>query len=395
MSPAGNRRSTRVLLSDGEARAALAATRALGARGFEVHVASQNGRSLAGASRFAASECAVGDPSLEPERWARAVCERADGLEIELVLPLTEASLGSVYLAGLQKDPRFVCPAADAYESCVDKHGLLQRAAELRVDVPRSQLVENVAARAEPPAGFSYPVVLKPRRSRFLVEGRWQTAEVRIADDAEGWRRWRDDPGLRGGCLVQEFVPGHGEAVFLLCEQGEPRVHFAHRRLREKPPGGGQSVLRESIEPDPRLLDWSERLLRDLRWHGVAMVEFRRAPDGRAVLMEINPRLWGSLQLALDAGIDFPGLMLDLHRGQPLPRSSPRLGVRTRWLLGDLDHLLICLRRPALRRQLGLGVFGLLLSFARSFVDGTRTEIWRWNDRRPFWREVREWIRNG
>ena len=50
----------------------------------------------------------------------------------------------------------------------------------------------------------------------------------------------------------------------------------------------------------------SEQLLGDLAFHGVAMVEFRRTPDGRAALMEVNPRLWGSLQLAIDAStIDF------------------------------------------------------------------------------------------
>jgi len=78
-----------------------------------------------------------------------------------------------------------------------------------------------------------------------------------------------------------------------------------------------------------------------------------------------------------------------------LRQLEAHLGVRTRWLLGDIDHLLKCLRRPAERRQIGSGVMGLLLSFALSFVDGTRTEIWRRDDRRPFLRELWEWIRNG
>jgi len=123
------------------------------------------------------------------------------------------------------------------------------------------------------------------------------------------------------------------------------------------------------------------------------MVEFRRRPNGEAVLMEVNPRLWGSLQLAIDAGVDFPSLLVALHRGETLPQVTPSIGVRSRWLLGDLDHLLISLRRPEVRRLTGRSVPGLLADFLRSFVDGSRPEVLRWDDWRPFLRELRDWLR--
>src|SRR5262249_60009739 len=104
--------------------------------------------------------------------------------------------------------------------------------------------------------------------------------------------------------------------------------------------------------------------------------------------MELNPRLWGSLQLAVDAGVDFPSLLVALHRGEPISMPVPRLGVRTRWLLGDLDHLFVSLRRRSVRRQIGTSVPRLLGDFARSFADGTRLEVLRRDDWRPFLREV-------
>ena len=94
---------------------------------------------------------------------------------------------------------------------------------------------------------------------------------------------------MSGGLLLQEFIPGHGEGIFLLAHRGRSLIRFAHRRLREKPPTGGVSVVSESIAIDPELLAQSERLLEELNWTGVAMIEFRRAPNGRATLMEINP----------------------------------------------------------------------------------------------------------
>jgi predicted ATP-grasp superfamily ATP-dependent carboligase len=383
----------RILVGDGETRAALAVTRSLAAHGCEVHVASRQGRSLAGASRYAASEQVVGDPGADPQTWGEAVAAAADRVGAQLFFPITEASLGSVYQLGLERKRPVLCPDREAYQICVDKHTLLARAADIGIDVPRGCLITDPATLERLPQDFKYPVVLKPRRTRFLVDGRWQSGEVRIVHEESELLRLRKAPDMRGGILLQEFVPGHGEAIFLLMRDGEPLVRFAHRRLREKPPTGGQSVLRESISPDSGLLDWSEKLLGSLRWSGAAMVEYRRGPDGRAVLMEVNPRLWGSLQLAIDAGVDFPSLLLDLHLGRPLEPVSSRPGVRTRWLLGDVDHLLICLRRPAMRRQIGRSVPELLLNFLRSFVDGTRDEILRRDDWRPFLHELRAWWR--
>jgi predicted ATP-grasp superfamily ATP-dependent carboligase len=109
--------------------------------------------------------------------------------------------------------------------------------------------------------------------------------------------------------------------------------------------------------------------------------------------MEVNPRMWGSLQLAIDAGVDFPSLLRRAASRWPIPPVSARLGTRTRWLLGDVDHLLICLRRREVRAQLGIGTFALLRDFAASFFDGTQLEVLRRDDWRPFLRELRVWLR--
>lgn len=381
-----------VIVTDGETRAALATVRSLGAAGHAVHVVSAEKRSLAGASRHARAEHRLPDPAVSPGAWAEALEELADRVAAELILPVAEVSLGALYAHGIQDRRAVACPSREAYEIAVDKHALLTRAAELGLPVPRGELVPNPGALSELPAGFAYPVVLKARRSRFRVGDHWEAGGVRIVHGPEDLAAAREDPGLRAGALLQEFVPGGGEAVFLIASEGRTRAAFAHRRLREKPPSGGVSVLCESIAPDPELLAGSERLLGDLAWTGVAMVEFRRAPDGSAALMEVNPRLWGSLQLAVDAGVDFPSLMLALYRGQAVDVATPRLGVRSRWLLGDLDHLLSCLRRPAMRAATGRGAARVLGDFLRSFGDGSRLEVCRLRDGRPFLRELRGWV---
>jgi predicted ATP-grasp superfamily ATP-dependent carboligase len=380
-----------IIVTDGETRAALAAVRSLGASGYTVHVTASEKRSMAGASRHAAGEHSIGDATRSPSVWARNLEDVAEEVRADLILPITEVSIGTAYEAGICERREVVCPPRAAYEEAVDKHSLMGRAAAAGLTVPRGVLVSDPATLDELPPELEYPVVLKARRSRFLVEGRWVAGDAQIVRDPDELAAAVREPGLSAGALLQEFVPGHGEAIFILAQEGKTLAAFAHRRIREKPPTGGVSVMRESIVPDPELLTGSERLLEALDWTGVAMVEFRRPADGPAVLLEINPRLWGSLQLAIDAGVDFPSLLIALHRGETVVPPSPRIGVRCRWLLGDLDHLLISLRRRQAREATGRRARQVVGDFVRGFFDGSRTEVCRRDDLRPFGRELLDW----
>jgi predicted ATP-grasp superfamily ATP-dependent carboligase len=173
---------------------------------------------------------------------------------------------------------------------------------------------------------------------------------------------------------------------------------FAHRRLREKPPSGGVSVYRESIALDEQLVGPGLRLLDALGWNGVAMIECKREQaTGRQVVMEVNPRFWGSLQLAIDAGIDFPSLLVRCAAGEAVPTCDRyRIGTRSRWFWGDVDHLCLRLTRSRAELQLENGA-GSRLRAVRDFVRVSpgrdRSEVWRWRDPLPFLVETLQWLR--
>jgi predicted ATP-grasp superfamily ATP-dependent carboligase len=382
-----------VLVLDGETRAALAATRSLARAGEDVSVASATGSSVAGASRFAHRDISLGDASRDPASWAAKLQLVLRGGGFDSVIPVAEASLGNVYRFEIDVDPRVISPPRASYERAVDKLTLLRTAEGLGIPIPRTTLVRPDAACSPPDPGLRFPLVLKPRRSRFWRDGAWRSGTATIVRDLASWRAALARADFSGGALQQDYIPGHGEAIFVLARAGEVLVEFAHRRLREHPPTGGQSVLRESVAPDPLLAEMSRRLIGSLAWTGVAMVEFRRAVDGTPYLMEVNPRLWGSVQLAIEAGVDFPRLLLALHRGETIPRVKPRIGVRSRWLLGDVDHLLVSLRSARVRQQTGASVASLISDFVRSFVDDSREEVLKRDDWRPFLRELALWLR--
>jgi len=112
------------------------------------------------------------------------------------------------------------------------------------------------------------------------------------------------------------------------------------RRVREWPPSGGTSAAAESVLDAPELERAGEALLDALNWHGVAMVEGKRTPEGQFVLMEINAKFWGSHDLALAAGVNFPGDMVALLEGRTIAQPQPPYrAVRCSWPLGgDLWH---------------------------------------------------------
>lgn len=391
--------SRRVLVTDGGERAALATVRSLAAAGHVVAVCSPRGRSLAGASRGCVAEHRVPDPLAAPDAYAAAVRALCVSNGIEALIPISEASALAL-LPDESRPPGVVIPfpPAHVFRAVCDKRGVLQAAADAGIAIPRQRVVERPEDRMTVGvADVAFPAVLKPARS--VVErpdGRRKTHVVHVADWVQLQARLADLPRAAYPVLVQERVRGPGTGIFLLMWDGRVRALFAHRRLREKPPSGGVSVCRESVAPDPDLVARAQALLRRLGWQGVAMVELKtEAATGVPYLMEVNGRFWGSLQLAVDAGVDFPALLLDAAFGAPAaPTPAWRPGIRSRWEWGEVDHLLARLRRTP--RELDLpddapGRGRAVLDFL-AVRRGDRREVFRWQDPAPALRETLDWL---
>ena len=158
------------------------------------------------------------------------------------------------------------------------------------------------------------------------------------------------------------------------------------------------SVLCESEPVADALRDHAIRMLGPLGWHGVAMLEYKQdLRTGECFLIEVNGRFWGSLQLAVDAGMDFPALACELALGhRPQVLQPYKLGVRSRWLLGDLDHLLLRLFTTDRSSELPASVpsrLRTLLDFITCANHGSRDGIGDDADFGPFVHELREYAR--
>ena len=390
-------RPLHVLVTDGEQRSTLAIVRSLGKAGHRVEVVSGSGRSLAGASRYCRSDHAVPDPLAEPDAFGEAVLARVGERSIEAIIPATEASLRVLLPMREQlEDVLFPFPDAATFARVSDKENILATARDLGIAVP-----EQVALQERDPkaiGSLDFPLVLKPWVSVVRDAGRARKlGVVHIGDRNELRAALHRLPDAAFPVLAQRRIVGPGVGIFLLRWNGRTVARFAHRRIREKPPSGGVSVYRESVEVPEEWFQQAERLLETAGWCGVAMVEFKvDAASGRPYLMEINGRFWGSLQLAVDAGVDFPRLLLEAATGEPaVEPPTYRPGIRLRWEWGDIDHLLARLRRSDETLHLPPGSPSRIKTIARVLLPwrpGDRWEVFRPGDPKPFLRETGLWF---
>jgi predicted ATP-grasp superfamily ATP-dependent carboligase len=287
-------------------------------------------------------------PSAEQDagRFVAAVAAEARREPGTLVLPMTECttlplSVGRAALAAV--DARLLLPSHETIVRAFDKEQTTRLAKALGLVVPETIIVASDRAAREACGTVRYPVVLKPRSSH-QSDGRAvrATGAPRYARDKRQFMdAWADLASRSPSILVQEFVDGVGVGYFALLGDGRLRAEFAHRRLRDVRPTGSGSSLRVSASIDPRLRDQALAVLSALRWTGVAMVEFRVRHDGTPVFLEVNGRFWNSLALAVHAGADFPALVARLvAEGEVDGPPSYREGVRCRWILGDVRHLI-------------------------------------------------------
>jgi predicted ATP-grasp superfamily ATP-dependent carboligase len=351
-------------------------------------------RPLAGASRYAAAVEVVPDPLTEPAAFVDAAAGIVQRWAIRVVMPVAEQSHLAILPARDRFAPAIVTAgSAESFRELSSKDAVLRAADRLSIPVPRQLEIATRDAIPNEIDPALFPGVLKPAHS--VQAG--ALFRVMYAEDVSAARRTLDAlPASAFPLLVQQRIVGQGTGIFVLVWNGRLVAAFAHRRLREQPPSGGASVYCESIPMDEDLLARSLALLNAFQWQGVAMVEYKRErTTGVPYIMEVNARFWGSLQLAIDAGVDFPVLLARAALGEP-DRVPPayRAGARLRSWWADVDHLLVRMRHSAGRLALPVDApsrWRVVAEFLR-WGRRDRMETFRADDAGPFLVDTQQWI---
>ena len=234
--------------------------------------------------------------------------------------------------ARLQQHFRFVVPASALVEDLVDKSRFQILAERLHLPVPPGRLLD---ARKDPaPLDLDFPLALKPTVRR---EDRWSAiaggAKALRVESAEGLRElWPRLAEAGVVVLVQQLIAGPETQVesyhVYVDERGDTVAEFTGRKVRTWPQEYGFSTALVTTETsDVRAL--GRDVTARLELHGVAKLDFKRDPQGRLFLLEVNPRfnLWH--HLGARAGVNIPALVYADLVGEPRRPAGPaRAGVR-------------------------------------------------------------------
>lgn len=391
-----------VLVTDGRQRSTLAVVRSLGRAGINVTVGEDNFPSLASSSRYCHNRFQYRSALGSPKDFITDLIGELNRKSYDMILPMTDitAYLMMEHFDKITGYTSLAMPAKDDYLAAIDKGRLIQQCQKLGIPVPETYFIDSIDEISKYKSNFSYPVVIKPRQSKYFIDNEWVETAVRYANNFSEllsiMKKWNSSLPYP---MIQERILGPGAGAFLLFCHGQPRAIFFHRRIREKPPSGGVSVLRESMPDNGLMKDYSCRLLKALNWHGVAMVEFKYDNrDNLPKVMEINARLWGSLQLGIDSGVDFPSMLYRMViDGDVLPIEQYKIGIKTRWLWGDFDSVLCRLTKSDKQQNLTANAPGRIrttFDFLKFYQRNTKYEILKLSDIGPFLYETKEWFRN-
>jgi predicted ATP-grasp superfamily ATP-dependent carboligase len=326
-----------IMVTDAGIGSAIAIIRSLGRKGWRVIAADYDPHSPGFHSRYAQDQLLYPPPETSPRECIETLLHAAREKRVDLIIPATDAIILPLSDGRAQFDGvcKLALPDAAALDVVTNKLKTLQLAERLGVPAPLTCPVYTMGDALEHGRRLGWPVVLKPQVSRLYREQKEiQSFKVSYANNlhqlVEQMRRFDS----RCPVLLQEYYQGTGYGVELLMYEGRALAAFQHKRLREVPINGGASAFRQSMPLDPTLYSHAVRLLKELNWTGLAMVEFKVGKDGPK-LMEINGRVWGSLPLAVHSGMDFPARLAELYLYGPPGREAAAdtsyvVGTRTR-----------------------------------------------------------------
>lgn len=340
------------IVLDAEQKSSLAAIRSLGARGIRVLAGSHRPTAMGLYSRYVDRRFLYPSP----------LCERDAFVECVTRLARENAASGPPVLLAFS-DSTLLPLAADCragewwkwplhtsnecFWLAFDKGCTLALAESLGLAIPITYSRPSADHLPEFLDLCAFPLVVKPRRSVSwygAVRGGGVQLTRGFANSFAELQSLCDEVVSKTGefPLVQEYVRGIEASIQFLCDQGEVMAACANRRLRSSHPTGGPGVLKETVPLSYHgMAQLARRLVTALRWCGPIMVEFKiDHATGVPKLMETNGRFWGSLPLAVLAGIDFPYLYYQLALGLDVARALDyQSGLTSRHLMADLRHL--------------------------------------------------------
>ena len=340
---------TEVLLTDAEERSVLAACRGLSEEGYRVSAASGRTPALTHWSRCCAARHVLPDPRVDTQAFVDALEDLLKRGRYAVLLTGSDATLLAVseHRERLEAMTTLGLPSKTVVRQILQREVVYEHAARVGMAAPASVVCAAAGDAAETAHEVGFPVIVKSTRSFVPANGGMRQLQIRMASDQTALSQIV--PQFVPPFIVQRYLPGRPILSFGgVIVAGELRALAVSQYLRTWPADAGSASLSETILPPDGLATRVESLLRGLEWQGIFEVELLALGQGTFSVIDVNPRPYGSMSLALAAGANLAAIWCDCLRGRTSALVVARPHIRYRWEDGEMLHLLSDLRHGRL-----------------------------------------------
>jgi predicted ATP-grasp superfamily ATP-dependent carboligase len=326
----------RALIVDShEGRGSLAAARALAQAGWIVGVGAPHVFGAIGLSRHVRHRHALPALAAGAEAFVDAIGRIVEDHGYDLVFPSGDGEL--LALSEHRSRLHGALPYADHQTvlQAIGKRGLMHAAAGVGLSVPRTAASGTEAYER----WGRHPLVVKEdRHGTFAPDGVLiHIAPASFDDLAAAEKRVREIRAAGNEPIVQPQIEGRLMAFTSVVDaEGDLLARVQQVSERIYPQSAGLSVRACTVDIDQRLASLARDLLRRLGWLGLSELQFIQPARGEPTVVDFNGRFYGSLSLALAAGVNLPDIWGRMALGCPQTVKDARPGVRYHWLEGDL-----------------------------------------------------------
>lgn len=320
----------KIFVLDGRSLASLAIVRSLGEKGFEIQCGEEFSLNLTSFSKYVKKSWVYPSPDLFPDKFIEEIKKITVKEKFDMIIPIRDATtlLIAKYADDLSQITNTFVADYDAVKLLQDKGETLKIAKKCGIPHPKTFFPEEKEI-ADIIQDLPEPALIRAR----ISSGSRGIAYVGKRDTfLEKYNIIKKDYGEP---IVQEYVKrrSYCSACILLDDHSNEVASFTYEKVKEYPLSGGPTVVGYSCN-NPEAKNYAVQLLKAVGWKGVAEADFIIDQEGIPILLEINPRFWMPLNLAIKSGVDFPYLLYQLAHGHPITTIPEYpIGFKYRWVL--------------------------------------------------------------
>ncbi|WP_294556577.1 ATP-grasp domain-containing protein [uncultured Bacteroides sp.] len=329
-----------VLLIEGRARQVLPVSKALREMGCEV--TTYNGSKLdpGYASKYPHRKLLAYCDAYDPEGTYQAIKSELEKYKYDIVIPMNDdvAIILSSHKKELEKLTTIHVEDWETFQMASDKLNTMLVCMEYGLPCPLSftDKKDYLANKDK----VKFPVVVKPRTGCAAVG-------FYVAQDKADLIGYYDRAEQKyGKMLIQEYITQDGlqyKCEMFIDRNGEMKGACVFSKVRWYPINGGSSTLNETVDR-PDIVADCQKLLQEIGWKGYADIDLiEDTRDGKVKIMEINPRITGSVKICFEAGVNFAKMIVDDYLGK---RVEPQFEVKHKYLRYIHTDVLWFLKSP-------------------------------------------------